>query len=52
MTTNDEKSWAITLWERYLQLFGEPVEQPITAKPDEPQEPTPGRGTGESRPSP
>lgn len=23
--------WAITLYERYVQLYGEPIEQPISA---------------------
>ena len=24
--------WAIALYERYVQLFGEPIEQPITSQ--------------------
>lgn len=30
-----DNHWAITLYERYVALYGEPIEQPITAtKPD------------------
>jgi len=25
--------WAIALYERYVQLYGEPIEQPITTTP-------------------
>jgi hypothetical protein len=25
-----DEHWVITLYERYVQLFGEPIEQPIT----------------------
>ena len=32
MTTDDEH-WAVTLYERYVQLYGDPIEQPITLKP-------------------
>lgn len=31
---NDEH-WIITLYERYVQLFGEPIEQPITSESHE-----------------
>jgi hypothetical protein len=24
--------WALTLYERYVQLYGEPIEQPITPR--------------------
>jgi hypothetical protein len=32
--TTDEHFWVITLYERYVQLYGEPIEQPITLKPE------------------
>ena len=28
MTTDEH--WVITLYERYVQLYGDPIEQPIT----------------------
>jgi len=32
MTTDEH--WVITLYERYVQLYGDPIEQPITMKPE------------------
>lgn len=26
-----DRHWAIVLYERYVQLYGEPIDQPITA---------------------
>jgi hypothetical protein len=41
--TNADDHWVITLYERYVQLYGDPIEQPIHA---------PGSPAGEPRPSP
>jgi hypothetical protein len=30
-----EQHWALTLYERYVQLYGEPIEQPMTPRRDE-----------------
>jgi hypothetical protein len=30
--------WALTLYERYVQLYGEPIEQPMRPRPDEPHD--------------
>lgn len=27
-----EQHWALTLYERYVQLYGEPIEQPMTPR--------------------
>lgn len=33
--TPDDEHWVITLYERYVALYGDPIEQPITTnKPD------------------
>jgi hypothetical protein len=29
--------WARTLYERYVELYGDPIEQPLPRKPDEPE---------------
>jgi hypothetical protein len=34
--------WAITLYERYVQLYGEPIEQPIVASTSESMPASPG----------
>jgi hypothetical protein len=31
-----DRHWAILLYERYVQLYGEPIEQPINAGNPEP----------------
>ena len=31
MTTDEH--WVITLYERYVQLYGDPIEQPIKPEP-------------------
>lgn len=28
----DNEHWVITLYERYVELYGDPIEQPITLK--------------------
>ena len=30
-----DQNWALTLYERYVQLYGEPIEQPMNPRPDE-----------------
>jgi hypothetical protein len=38
MTTTkkpDDEHWVRTLYERYVQLYGDPIEQPIIGKTDE-----------------
>ena len=27
-----DQNWALTLYERYVQLYGEPIEQPMTPR--------------------
>jgi len=34
--TNDEH-WVRTLYERYVQLYGDPIEQPINTKKEDPE---------------
>jgi hypothetical protein len=29
---NDDEHWAITLYKRYVELYGEPIEQPIESR--------------------
>lgn len=38
--------WALALYERYVQLYGEPIEQPINAT-----QPLPDDATTRSRPA-
>lgn len=39
-----DETWVITLYERYVQLFGDPIEQPIT--PDDHQCASPMNNSG------
>jgi hypothetical protein len=32
-----DRPWAITLYERYVELYGEPIEQPLPDEPVSPQ---------------
>lgn len=32
--------WALTLYERYMQLYGDPIEQPMSPRATDPQEET------------
>ncbi len=32
---SDDEHWVRTLYERYVQLYGDPIEQPITKNHDE-----------------
>ena len=35
-------NWAITLYQRYVQLYGEPIEQPLPKSPDDELRPEEG----------
>ena len=38
---HDDEHWVRTLYERYVQLYGDPIEQPITIKKEKSNEPQP-----------
>jgi len=39
----DDQHWVRTLYERYVQLYGDPIEQPINKKEEESQDREPER---------